>query len=140
MEYTKEQQKEHRKELVRALRSGDYTQVKQRLHTDDGYCCLGVACDISGLGEWVTNTHDQHGQKSYIYKVADDDWGDVGLPLAVRQYYGIGEFGDEIRPDGTVTMRVDRREALYQLNDEVGYNFHQIAHTIEGGKGTYYHE
>lgn len=58
------------KKWVQALRSGEYTQVRQRLMTSDiardspeeersiddepvpGYCCLGVANQISGLGHW----------------------------------------------------------------------------------------
>ena len=33
---------------VQALRSGKYTQVSNGLHTDAGYCCLGVLCDVVG--------------------------------------------------------------------------------------------
>lgn len=39
--------------LVDALRSGSYLQTQYRLRGDNTYCCLGVACDISGLGEWT---------------------------------------------------------------------------------------
>lgn len=28
------------------LESGDYEQINYRLHSEDGYCCLGVACDL----------------------------------------------------------------------------------------------
>lgn len=35
-----------------ALESGRYPQGYGRLRTEDGYCCLGVLCDISRLGEW----------------------------------------------------------------------------------------
>lgn len=31
---------------TRALRSGEYKQAKYKLQSSDGYCCLGVACDI----------------------------------------------------------------------------------------------
>ena len=34
---------------VEALRSGKYKQCKGRLQKKDGYCCLGVLCDISGI-------------------------------------------------------------------------------------------
>ena len=37
---------------VDALRSGKYQQARGALKTGDAYCCLGVACDISGLGTW----------------------------------------------------------------------------------------
>jgi hypothetical protein len=43
---------------VEALRSGNYQQTQGALHKiNDGYCCLGVLCEIEGL-EWA-----QHGGK-----------------------------------------------------------------------------
>ena len=41
------------KKWVAALRSGDYRQGKGALLTNEGYCCLGVACALyihEGLG------------------------------------------------------------------------------------------
>lgn len=36
-----------------ALESGNYQQDSAGfLRTDDGYCCLGVGCEISGQGAW----------------------------------------------------------------------------------------
>jgi hypothetical protein len=37
---------------VEALESGRYKQGTGRLRDRDCYCCLGVLCDISGVGEW----------------------------------------------------------------------------------------
>ncbi len=37
---------------VASLRSGDYPQSIARLKQSDGWCCLGVLCDVSGLGTW----------------------------------------------------------------------------------------
>lgn len=31
---------------IAALRSGKYNQTQQRLQDNEGYCCLGVACDL----------------------------------------------------------------------------------------------
>lgn len=31
---------------LKALRSGQYSQVKKVLQNDQGYCCLGVACAV----------------------------------------------------------------------------------------------
>lgn len=44
--------KEIKDQWVAALRSGNYKQTRSKLHTDEGYCCLGVLCDISKLGRW----------------------------------------------------------------------------------------
>lgn len=40
---------------VEALRSGKYRQGKGRLKNNDSYCCLGVACEISGATERQIN-------------------------------------------------------------------------------------
>lgn len=40
---------EFKKEWVEALRSGEFPQGKNALKTQDGYCCLGVACVLKGL-------------------------------------------------------------------------------------------
>lgn len=45
-------QKAFRKRWVAALRSGEYRQTRGELRDAAGFCCLGVACDISGTGKW----------------------------------------------------------------------------------------
>jgi len=41
---------------IEALRSGRYKQGRWALRTkSDDFCCLGVLCDISGVGEWEEN-------------------------------------------------------------------------------------
>lgn len=38
---------------IDALESGEYRHGKFQLQTECGaFCCLGVLCDISGVGEW----------------------------------------------------------------------------------------
>ena len=41
-----EVQKENRRRWVEALLSGKYAQTKGVLHNDQGFCCLGVWCDV----------------------------------------------------------------------------------------------
>ena len=57
MTYTEEEAiLAHREQWIEALRSGKYEQAKGILRdVDDNnkFCCLGVACEISGLGEWL---------------------------------------------------------------------------------------
>lgn len=75
-----------------ALESGDYAQGYDALRVnryDDGsfepvgvgYCCLGVLCDVSGLGEW--NEDNMYlGCESF-------------LPSEVAAWAGIAGEGDE---------------------------------------------
>jgi hypothetical protein len=46
---------------IAALRNGEYTQTTGTLRNDQGYCCLGVLCDLhakAGLGEWEDTAYD----------------------------------------------------------------------------------
>src|SRR3990167_8465561 len=67
--------------LVTALRSGKYKRGKGQLRDDDKFCCLGVACDISGVGEWQGD--------AYVVK----KWGAgfATLPGPVAKYFGFNE-------------------------------------------------
>ncbi len=56
---------ELKQKWLAALRSGDYKQTKSCLHNKDGYCCLGVLCDISGIGHWDQNK-EVHGEIPYV--------------------------------------------------------------------------
>lgn len=46
---------------VSALRSGEYERItyylKKHVIEGDRYCCLGVLCDISQIGEWEGSTY-----------------------------------------------------------------------------------
>ena len=46
---------------VNNLRSGEYTQDKSYLKTDEGYCCLGVLCETLGLPS-VANKYKVFGE------------------------------------------------------------------------------
>lgn len=64
---------------IEALRSGKYAQAVGRLRDDENcYCCLGVLCDISGLGLWGGNS----------YRV-DDDVSFFGLPGRLQKEAGL---------------------------------------------------
>lgn len=42
---------------IKALRSGKYKQTISHLKDDDGYCCLGVLCSISGKKNWSSSSY-----------------------------------------------------------------------------------
>ena len=103
------------KQWVKALRSGEYDQIKNRLglSSHDGRliaCCgLGVLCDISGQGEWV------HGSSGSRYKTGCAEYG-TGVPWLVRKWAGIKG------------QSLDR---LMRFNDKEGYSFDKLADYIE---------
>jgi len=73
-----------KEKLIAALRSGEYEQARGALRNEEGYCCLGVACDIylkeTGEGKWrydgerhfpytfATNPNLEHGEVSVMPK------------------------------------------------------------------------
>jgi hypothetical protein len=108
------EQKERLKELVKALRSGEYKQTKESLRNEEGYCCLGVACDLYG-------------------KINNVSWGETldflyestVLPLEVKEYFGFEHnFGFNYYLEGR------GYKPLTWLNDNL-FDFNQIADLIE---------
>lgn len=97
---------------VAALRSGKYGQTKSRLRCGNSFCCLGVLCDIFGIGKWSEGNY-----------VCDNDWASWYLPLDVRNWAGIVDRNPSTKtPYGNYT--------LSHLNDD-GKSFNDIADFIE---------
>jgi len=96
-----------------ALRSGDYQQTKNYLHTDNGFCCLGVLCDLYGK------------EHNVEWELADDgnnyEFQDYPsfLPLPVVEWAGVESYCPSIPGTSLVT-----------LND-MGSTFNEIADWIE---------
>lgn len=112
-EWTADEQREHRKIWVAALRSGKYRQGKMQLRTAEGMCCLGVACEISNLGEW-----DGDGG----YCTPADHYDRMILPAEVRDWLGLRSA------DGKFGQGHERR--LTVMNDG-GASFDKIADKID---------
>jgi hypothetical protein len=106
--------RENMTKLVEALESGNYQQARGYLRvlnsdgTAKGYCCLGVACDISGVGRWFGRA----------YSVDDHDTSFASLPPQVQEWLGVDD----------PFVRISSQHALCAttLNDN-GWDFHQIA-------------
>lgn len=114
MGYSLEEQAQHRKEWVDALRSGDYKQGHKLLR-DKGFCCLGVACDISGVAKWSI----EGGNYSYLGSMTI-------LAPQVCEYFGV-------TPEGTlIKVGSDGQETLIEMNDS-GESFERIAECIDKG-------
>ena len=115
--------KEVKDKWVAALRSGDYQQTKEFLQDSDGFCCLGVLCDL------YINEHDSPSSERYqrwkkLCEFQDGTLLDLHdnllLPRAVREWSGVNSSDGNLR-NGT---------CLTALNDE-GMPFSEIADTIE---------
>lgn len=106
--------KKNIRKWVAALRSGDYTQTTGMLHRlNDGYCCLGVACEISGIAGW-----EMFGNSTTCwYSDSSED-----LPDSVVGWLGI--------EDRNPTIREYDRMSAAELNDN-GCSFSLIADMIE---------
>lgn len=100
---------ENTTKLVKALRSGEYEQAHGVLRLRDAFCCLGVACDISGVGEWDVSDH-------YVTESAR---GYALLPSEVIDWLGWNSDSG-----------LYRGSSLSRDND-MGATFNQIADNIE---------
>lgn len=99
-----------RDKWIAALRSGKYGQTKGRLKRGENYfCCLGVACDISGAGHWESNN-------DYYYLDAEDFVSHT-LNSRLKAIFGL--------------TNTEENEAI-SMNEE-GRTFEEIADYLERG-------
>ena len=110
--------KEIKKKWIAALRSGDYKQTSFRLHGNDGFCCLGVLCDIAEKEGICTSLKDHFGHVSY-------DETERILPNSVIQWSGASSHDPEVR-DAAGDL-----STLIEMNDRVDLGFKGIADVIE---------
>lgn len=89
---------------VKALRSGQFKQTTGRLVKHEGYCCLGVLCEVSGV-VYDKSAHDLDGAVVSLYNA------------------GFGDLGDN--DCGT------KQERLISMNDDEKLGFPEIADYIE---------
>lgn len=95
---------------LEALRSGKYSQAIGWLKgLDGGFCCLGVACDISGEGAW--NSDRGYKIKNNLNDNADYKILPVELTTKYKIYFGVSGI-------------------LSRMNDR-GESFEDIANWIE---------
>ena len=129
---------ENARAWVAALRSRHYSQNRGALKVTggsgraDGYCCLGVACEISGLGRWL----DEGIKQAYRVRMSNGEYAssvDV-LPTPVADWLGIATLegspmaGALMNADGSYD--VPTWASLAQAND-AGVSFADIADLIE---------
>ena len=109
---------EIKEKWLNALRSEEYQQTQGNLKTDDGYCCLGVLCDIYSQEMNVPWERDY--SRSYYYMQGE---GEV-LPYRVQQWAGLENICPEVIDEYYVN------QSLVTLNDN-GMDFLTISNLIE---------
>ena len=99
---------------VDALRSGEYQQTQERLRKEDGFCCLGVLCDLyikENNVEWEINEDDMYRYEKHS----------AVLPPSVVEWAGVEDSNPYV--NGGIGT-------LSGLNDK-GFTFNEIAGLIE---------
>lgn len=116
-----------KEQWISALRSGEYVQTEEVLHDRNGFCCLGVLCDIylKEVGkEWEENYNDYSFSADFENEVLPPEvmtWADLKDENPVVT---IEQFDHEIE------QYVLKPLPLSDLND-TGKSFKMIAALIE---------
>jgi hypothetical protein len=121
-----------------ALRSGEYEQAKGYLKTDDGYCCLGVLCDIAVKNKVIPDPIRVTGEsmpgwpaEEPVY-VFGEDKGYLTLPDSVREWAGLDEYNPMVYAEkGDHSEDSPEKRPLSELNDNLGFDFNRIADRID---------
>jgi hypothetical protein len=108
-----------KKQWIEALESGKYEQTNGCLQNLEGqYCCLGVACELTGVGNFIEAPFDEYeyALPEYNENMYKDEKivGDGVMPVNLRRKIKL-------------TKRAQTR--LYKMNDN-GVSFKEIAKWI----------
>lgn len=112
-----------KQQWISALRGGDYHQTKHSLKSNDGYCCLGVLCDLYAKvknKEW-----EQDKILGYMMEGVDNI-----LPDSVVEWAEL-DADDPIVSCIVSHLNEEDEVTLSVLNDQACYTFDQIANVIE---------
>ena len=103
---------EARKLWVEALRSGQYKQAHHRFASREGYCCLGVACEVfmqheSGLSKPASDT----GSIGYRQINGGREYG-ISLPSLVQNWLGVRTKDGDYCGTSLIEVNDDRADFL----------------------------
>ncbi len=113
---------------VNALRSGEYNQGSEKLRGANGYCCLGVLCDIYAKehdAQWEFNGYDEYSDEKtpqpmdYWYFEEQTEF----LPKSVMKWA-------ELEINNPILLVEDEVDEVAHINDS-GYSFSTIADLIQ---------
>lgn len=122
-----------------ALLSGNYKQGRQRLARDlpngeTEYCCLGVVCDLMGLGYELAFKSDSGSDR--VYGDSKSNGYHTVLPIDAQKWLGVDGHFDGLGYMNTIPPLEDlapldrETTTLAGANDSGGISFAQIADWI----------
>lgn len=107
---------------VAALRSGEYKQSRYSLTDGQGFCCLGVLCDLArkeGLGNFDNG--------EFISAINEDDYSSSHLPKVVSDWADIDTSGGYVPSLGNSLMHLnDNGQTFEYLADVIEQNYESI--------------
>jgi hypothetical protein len=128
----------HPRKVIVKPKSNKYEQGSEKLRGANGYCCLGVLCDLYAQEhdtQWEFRGYGEHGDETnpqpmdYWYFEDRSEY----LPESVMDWAGLKTPNPNVRID--VEDNEDEDNWYYQdeianVNDS-GYSFNQIAEVIQ---------
>lgn len=131
---------EVKRRWIEALRSGKYQQSRKYLHDENGFCCLGVLCDLREPA-WAPFGSDIDDLSPMTYRWMNEEYDEEILPDTVAEWAGC-ENDPLIPIDVVLKYAPELKDKIYeyekrrgsihisQLNDR-GATFEQITMMIE---------
>ena len=114
---------------VDALRSGEYKQVGGRLKTLEGYCCLGVLCDLA-VDRGIIPAPILNVNSGLNLSVFTFGKQKLFLPSEVMEWAGVNSSTGDIPLSDPAVPASFSTANLSKLNDS-GVDFKTIAEVIE---------
>lgn len=109
---------------INALNSGKFSQTKEVLQDERGYCCLGVACTLLSIGAYATE--DRYGISDYVSEEESFMGSFLRGSLPIQED-GAPAWLTHI--DDDAHTKTGRR--LSTLNDKYGWSFTDIAELLD---------
>ena len=118
-----------------ALRSGEYEQTTDSLRRPEGFCCLGVACDVAmkmGLveGKWVEIKNEMESRAIYQFVLTNGERAEAYPPADMCNVIFQNPIYDSNNCIGAWYLHGTPYRGLTVLNDN-GQPFSHIADIIE---------
>lgn len=114
---------------IAALRSGEYEQDDGKLRTYNGFCCLGVLCDLYSKeknAEWEFRGYNETDYRPQDYWYFDEE--SEFLPKSVMEWAGLETNCPEV--NANTDADEGNHDLIANLND-AGYSFSSLSDIIE---------